>query len=164
MNRMRRLVTAVAVAASMALVLPGSAAAQDAPQVNQEYGFQLPSFANPFVPGRQCGAGMMALEVVPGHASTDSAGNTTFSQTFGYAGDAGGPNLGSVTVRWFNLASFQGDVERFPLTDHPGPIYNSSGEVTVHTGTGQIVALMQPDTSFAGEHCNWSFSLGTFPA
>jgi len=164
MNRMRRLVTAVAVAASMALVLPGSATAQAAPQVNQEYDFQLPSVPGLFAPGRQCGGGLFGLSLAPGHASTDSTGNTTFSQTFDYAGDAAGPNLGSVTVGWLNLSSFQSGIMRFPITDLPPFTFKSSGKVSVPTGTGQIVAVMQPDVSFAGEHCSWSTSLGFFPA
>lgn len=119
MNRMRRLVTAVAVAASMALVLPGSATAQAAPQVNQEYDFQLPSVPGLFAPGRQCGGGLFGLSLAPGHASTDSTGNITFSQTFDYAGDAAGPNLGSVTVGWLNLSSFQSGIMSFPINDLP---------------------------------------------
>ncbi|MEO9221995.1 MAG: hypothetical protein ABI251_09525 [Mycobacteriaceae bacterium] len=161
---MRRLVVGVAIAATTALVLPASASAQTPPKASQEHDFQLPSIPGLFPSGRQCGAGMLASEVVPGHASTDSAGNTTFSQTFRYVGDLGGPTLGSSTVRWFNLASFRGGVASFTLTDHPEPIYDTSGEVSVKTGTGPVVALMQPDTSFAAEHCSWTPSLGFFSA
>ncbi len=65
MNRMRRLVTAVAVAASMALVLPGSATAQAAPQVNQEYDFQLPSVPGLFAPGRVQQPAVVVRVVIP---------------------------------------------------------------------------------------------------
>lgn len=163
MNSMRRVLAAVGIAASMALVLPSTATAQDLPQANQGYDFQLPSFPNPFAPGRQCGSGPLGFNLVPAHANTDSAGNTTFSMTFEYAGDLAGPNLGSATVGWLNLSSFRSGVAGFPITDFGGTDHRSGGDVSVHTGTGQIVAIVQPDVSFAGAHCNWSVSLGTFP-